>query len=347
MRSVGGLALSLSLLAVIVIWPFPVHADPPVKVFIDTDIGSDVDDVLALLMALGRSDYQVLGVSTVNGPVRERARLVHAVLNRLRREDVPVGPGVGSTLLRDKQPRHQAGSVLGKFEALPPLPADSPHGVDLLIEQIQAHPGLTVVAIGPLTNMALAIIKDPSIVDDIGQLIIVGGATHLPPEVAKASIYVDYKSEYNLNSDPHAAQVVFGSGVPIIMSGLAPALEVYVTRKQIQDWQEHPSELAQWTARQVLARLDAHYSDSTHLGDVLGMALAAHPDMGEIHRMPVHLERWGKTLRTVIDPTGTGRVVDVVTRADRERLMSLFEAGLYDAFEQSHQEAHSFSVPLN
>lgn len=75
--------------------------------------------------------------------------------------------------------------------------------------------------------------------DDIEQLVIVGGATHLPPEVAKASIYVDYKSEYNLNNDPDAAQVVFDSGVPIIMSDLAPALEVYVTRKQVQAWQKH------------------------------------------------------------------------------------------------------------
>ncbi|MBI4870049.1 MAG: nucleoside hydrolase, partial [Candidatus Riflebacteria bacterium] len=175
-----------------------------------------------------------------------------------------------------------------------------------------------------LTNLALAILKEPSFVKRVGLLAVVGGATHFPPGMEKGTIFVDYKSEYNLNCDPDAAMVVFESGIPIRMSGLAPALQVTVGRKQLPRWRNSGKPAGRWIAARVRERLDAHGSDETHLGDVLGCVLAVRPELAQVRTLPLSLEMWGQTLRTVIDPTGSGRAVQVVLTVEPRKFMPVF-----------------------
>ncbi len=300
----------------------------PTRVFLDTDIGSDVDDVLAVLTVLGAGDFKLLGISTVYGETERRARIARRLLELAGHGDVPVGAGVSSTLLRRKQPRDWSVQLSQHLDQEPREAPGPEHGVDLMIRSIHENPGLTLLALGPLTNVAVAIVKDPTILENIGMLMVVGGATHFPSYRERGTIFVDYKSEYNLNCDPDAAMLVFESGVPILMSGLAPALQVTVSRSQAEAWQKQPSEVARWTGDRILERLDRHGSNATHLGDVLGCLLAVRPGLASIQTLPVSVEMWGKTLRTVIDPTGSGRSVEVVMTVEVEQFGATFQAAM-------------------
>lgn len=295
-----------------------------IPVFLDTDIGSDVDDVLALLTVLATPELELVGISTVYGETGTRARIARRLLELAGRPDVPVGAGIGTTLLRRKQPRDWTRELQQHLDAEPRTAVSSEHGVDLMIQAARLHPGLKVLAIGPLTNVAVAILKDPDLPKRVGQLMVVGGATHFPPVTERGTIFVDYKSEYNLNCDPDAAALVFESGVPILMSGLAPALEVTVERRHLEDWRRLGTPVANWTVARVEERLARHGTDETHLGDVLGCVLAHDPALADVRPLPVSIEMWGQTLRTVIDPTGTGRRVDVVMTVRREEFMKHF-----------------------
>lgn len=310
---------------------------PKTTVFIDTDIGSDVDDALAVLTVLGMKRFAVTGISTVNGDTKRRASIALRLLELAGEKNIPVAAGVGSTLLRQKQPRNWETQLSQFLDQSPKAQLSPVHGVDLMIESVHQHPGLTILAIGPLTNIAVAIIKDPSILPEIGKLVLVGGATTLPPVTEKGSIFVDYKSEYNLNSDPDAARLVFNSGVPIVMSGLAPALQVGITDKTVKQWQaRYNSPVSRWITRQVQTRLASHHVQETHLGDVLGVMVAVQPEVATIKRLPVHIELWGETLRTVIDATGSGRPVDVVLDVHKKQFDSVFNTAMQSVLTQKN-----------
>ncbi len=297
-------------------------------IFIDTDMGSDVDDALAILTLLGRQEFHIAGISTVNGQVQKRAKITLRLLELAGYSNIPVAAGVGTTLLREKQPRNRKRQLAQYLDQEPEKLISKQHGVDLMIQSIHEHPGLTVLAIGPLTNVALAIIKDPSIVPKIGQLVVVGGAISLPPVSERGTIFVDYKSEYNLNSDPDAAKLVFNSGVPILMSGLTPALQVTATLDDAEQWKALKTPLAQWISQRVFERLESHQATETHLGDVLGAVMASHPKIGEVKVLPIHIEMWGDTLRTVIDSTGSGRSINVVLKVNSEQFNPYFKKAM-------------------
>ncbi|MET8053965.1 MULTISPECIES: nucleoside hydrolase [unclassified Streptosporangium] len=186
------------------------------KIIIDCDPG--IDDALALALAHGSPDLKVLGITTVGGNV-DLARTTDNAL-RLREflgfGDVPVTAGSAGALLRarvDAADVH-GGSGLGDA-LLPPatLPPAAGHAVDFIVETLRADPGeVTLVAIGPLTNVALAVLREPRIVDWARGLTILGGS-YTRGNFSPAA-------EFNIAADPEAAAIVFGAGWTVTMIGL-------------------------------------------------------------------------------------------------------------------------------
>lgn len=176
-------------------------------VLIDTDIGDDIDDALALALALRSPEIELLGVTTVFGDTWVRARLAAHVLSVFGRDDIPVAKGLGMPLQR----RHAASgvpqaAVLDASAAFPSILASS--GSDFIIQTALAHPGrLTLVCIGPLTNVATALIKEPHLFMAIRSIVMMGGTSGMP------------FPEWNVRSDALAAQIVLASGVPVTMVG--------------------------------------------------------------------------------------------------------------------------------
>lgn len=179
----------------------------PVPVIIDTDIGTDIDDTWALALALRSPELDVLGVCTVAGPVAYRARVAGALLRRLGRSEVPVAPGVPGPCLPGEPQRRWADRVLDGVE-----PPTHPDAVELAARLILEGPeGVTIVAMGPLTNLAELVRRHPEVTARARVVAMAG------------SIRVGYRGtpqpaeEYNVACDPAAARAVLEAPWPVEM----------------------------------------------------------------------------------------------------------------------------------
>ncbi len=181
---------------------------------IDTDTASD--DAVAIIMALSAPDVRVLGLTIVAGNVGlEQATRNALYTAEICGADVPVFKGAAGPLTRALEDAHWFHGRDGVSDRNYPVPrqrAETEHAVDAIIRLCHAEPGLTLVTLGPLTNVALAVAKDPSIVGKIARCVVMGGAPCCEGNVTPAA-------EYNIWVDPEAARIVFRSGLPIEMVG--------------------------------------------------------------------------------------------------------------------------------
>lgn len=181
---------------------------------IDTDTASD--DAVALIMALRHPDVRVAAITVVSGNVPVEQGVRNALYTiELCGATAPVFRGAARPLMRD--PVHarffHGNDGLGDRNYPPPKrSAAEGYAVDVLIETIRAHPGLTLVTLGPLTNVALALLRAPDLVAQVERCVVMGGAANTIGNVTPAA-------EYNIWCDPEAARIVFHSGLPIEMVG--------------------------------------------------------------------------------------------------------------------------------
>ncbi|MET0518881.1 MAG: nucleoside hydrolase [Burkholderiaceae bacterium] len=201
-------------------------------IIIDTDPGQD--DAIAILLALGSPDeLELLGLTTVAGnvPLPLTSRNARIVLELARRRDIPVYAGAERPLLR---PLVTAEFVHGKTGLdgpqlpEPTMPLAAGHAVDFIIDTLMARaPGtVTLCPLGPLTNIALALAKAPQIAARIQRIVLMGGGCFEGGNITPAA-------EFNFYVDPHAAALVFASGVPITMAPLDVTHQALTTRKRV------------------------------------------------------------------------------------------------------------------
>ena len=184
------------------------------KIILDTDIGDDIDDALALAFALMCGEIELLGVTTVFRDTVRRAELACCVLEALGRSDVAVYAGVGKPLL-DTVAEGRAAIAAHRprqMQAIERYPASTRpaarRAVDFIVDTVMSGDGdVTLVPIGPLTNIACAFALEPRMADN-ARICLMGGCTHRA------------QPEWNALCDPEAARIVFGTGVPITMVGL-------------------------------------------------------------------------------------------------------------------------------
>jgi len=181
---------------------------------IDTDTASD--DAVALIMALRAPGVQVRAITAVAGnvPVAQAARNALYVAE-LCGSAVPVYAGVDQPLLRphvDASWFHGRDGLGDHGYPAPRRAIESTHAVDAIIATVRAHPSLTMVTLGPLTNVALAVARAPEIAAQVSRCVVMGGAPCCEGNVTPAA-------EYNIWCDPEAARRVFRSGMPIDLVG--------------------------------------------------------------------------------------------------------------------------------
>ncbi len=191
-------------------------AGRPRPVVLDTDIGTDVDDALALSVLLGSPEIDLVGVTTVYGDTLLRARMVSRLLSLAGRRDVPVRAGLQNTPTgRDIYWAGHEGATMTDLESEPVEAADDPRAaVRFLIDSIRGRPGqVTVLAVGPLTNIGAAITEDAGFATDVAEIVVMGGNFGALDQPAPSI-------EHNIKCDPESAAVVFGSGARIRAVGL-------------------------------------------------------------------------------------------------------------------------------
>jgi purine nucleosidase len=181
---------------------------------IDTDTASD--DAVAIIMALRAPDVRVIAITTVAGNVDVQQSTRNALYTaELCGSDVPVYTGADKPLLRryENATWFHGRDGLGDHGYPPPhRAAGKLHAVDAIIEAVEANPGIVIVTLAPLTNLALAVAKRPDIVSKVGRCIVMGGAPCCEGNVTPAA-------EYNIWVDPEAARIVMLSGLPIELVG--------------------------------------------------------------------------------------------------------------------------------
>lgn len=175
-------------------------------VLLDTDIGDDIDDALALALALRSPEIELIGVTTVFGDTLLRARLAKHLLHVFERNDIPVAAGISAPMLARHRPSgvpQAAVLTSGEEQAI-----SDRSGPELIIEKALAHPGrLTLLCIGPLTNVATVLLKEPHLFLTIRSIVMMGGTSGLP------------FPDWNVRSDARAAQIVLAAGIPITLLG--------------------------------------------------------------------------------------------------------------------------------
>ena len=189
------------------------------RVILDTDIGSDVDDALALAQLLGTPSVDLVGVTTVYGDTLLRAQLASRIAATAGRR-VSVHAGRRETL--SGSPVWWAGHEGALHRDLDREPVEEQDAVAFLVEQVLAQPGeLDVVAIGPLTNIASAITAHPEFAGAVRHLCAMGGN------------FGSDEPEHNVRSDVDAARTVFASGIPTTVSGLEVTTRVQIDRARL------------------------------------------------------------------------------------------------------------------
>lgn len=184
------------------------------RLLIDTDTASD--DAVALIMALRHPEVEVVAITVVCGNVAVDQGVRNALYTvELCGADVAVYRGAAKPLIREPKFAHffHGADGLGDQHYPPPARHAAPgEAVDVLIEQARANPGIELVTLGPLTNVALAIQRAPDIVRQIGRCVVMGGAACTVGNITPAA-------EYNIWVDPEAARIVFHAGLPLEMVG--------------------------------------------------------------------------------------------------------------------------------
>src|ERR1044071_7549142 len=203
----------------------------PKRILLDTDPG--IDDACAILLALASPELTVEGLSIVHGncSVEQATTNALAVLELVHASNIPVVRGCELPLVQPSLLAPETHGDAGIGYAKLPSPTSKPigqRGSDFLIERIMSNPGeITLVAIGPLTNVALAIRQEPRIVSALKELIIMGGAIRHEGNTTALA-------EFNAYVDPHAAHIVFHSGMPMTLVPLDVTYQCILTSDDVQ-----------------------------------------------------------------------------------------------------------------
>lgn len=306
------------------------------RLIIDTDpamgvIDSDPEDAFALALALNSPELEVVGVTAVNGNVPVRLAYANAkhILHLLDRSDIPLSAGPARPLL----PHHHDQLAWQANKAARPVITpgvsadDPPVGAPQQIVEtlLRSDEPTTVLTIGPLTNLALAVLLDPRIVSAVARVVVMGGKGRAPGNVTPAA-------EFNFWCDPEAAQIVLAQAWPITMVTLEVCHQVVLTREQLlgRDLRTPMGEFAQEAC--------ASYFDLQHqmggfaLFDSLAAAVVL--DASLIRTKPAHVtvesspSSVGADVCWVdVDVLGEPLLstnVDLATEVDVDRFMALF-----------------------
>jgi purine nucleosidase len=197
---------------------------------IDCDPG--VDDAIALLLALASPDlFNLLGITTVAGNVPLPLTQYNArrVCHLAQRPDVPVFAGCPRAILQPPITAEHVHGTTGLDGAVlpePTLPLQAQHGVAFLINQLlKTEAPITLAMLGPLTNLAMALIQSPEVAQGIDRVVVMGGA--------RGQGNVTPSAEFNIYADPHAARVVFEAGLPLTLLGLDLTHQVVTTPERL------------------------------------------------------------------------------------------------------------------
>lgn len=203
----------------------------PHRVVLDTDMGSDVDDALCLALALRSPEVELVAITTVGNESLQRARITAKLLALDGALGVPVYAGCRVPLQMGDGFNWFGHEGEGLLEPTEEPALESEHAVDALRRLLRAHDDLDVVAVGPMTNLATALVLEPDLAARIRSLTIMGG--HIREARYGGHVFAP-GVDYNLCSDPHAAFVALRAGVPTRLVTADVTLKTWLTAREVE-----------------------------------------------------------------------------------------------------------------
>jgi inosine-uridine nucleoside N-ribohydrolase len=250
------------------------------RIILDTDPG--IDDALALFFALASPEVQLEAITTVGGNVNvnHTTHNALALLELAGRTDIPVARGSNLPIVRqpvyadDVHGDNGLGGVQLPVTQVQPVAA---HAIDVIIETIMNSPGeITLVPVGPLTNIALALRREPRIAQSVREVVIMGGALRVPGNITPGA-------EFNIYVDPHAAQMVFHAGWPIRLVTLDATMQAELQREQVKSLTHNGSPVITAMERMLSFYFDVYCPQNGisafHMHDPLCLAAAFLPEL--------------------------------------------------------------------
>ncbi len=263
----------------------------PRRIIIDTDPG--IDDALAILLALASPEVNVEALTIVNGNCSVDQGVINAlsVLELAHATHIPVAKGAPVPLVQPLLLAPETHGNTGIGYAQLPAPKVKPvagHAVHLLIQKVMAAPGeITIVAIGPLTNIALAIRLEPRLVSAVKEMFIMGGAIQHGGNTTPLA-------EFNTYCDPHAAHIVYHSGIPITLVPLDVTYQVILTPADVDKLQSNESPIPHFIAEATRFYMEFHDQAQSIQGcvinDPLALALTFASDLVDIQSLYVDVD---------------------------------------------------------
>ena len=302
------------------------------SILIDTDPG--IDDAMAILFALKSPELDVVALTTVFGNhfVQVTTRNALRLLELAGRDDIPIARGASSPLVREY--KHPPTFVHGNdglgdagLSGEPESEAAHTRAAQFIVETVMARPGeITLVPLGPLTNIAMALKLEPRIVQNARRVVLMGGTAYAPGNVSPVA-------EANIYNDPEAAAIVFGAGWDVVMVGLDVTTKIVMGTQYINDLAATRAPYAE-----LIARIVPHYQNfhtreyasagALHTHDPTTIAYLLQPALfkTESKRVRVDTASFG-TGQIIVDRLGKwydGAVTTICTDVDAAGVLELF-----------------------
>jgi len=262
----------------------------PQLVIIDTDIGDDIDDAFAIGLALQSPEVKILGIETAWGNTPLRARLATRFLRETGHAEIPVAVGIekypSKGTLTFSQSKYAEREPEGKW----------PAAVDFLLEEIRKHPGeITLIAIGPETNLGAAIAKDAETFRKLKRVVLMGGSVYRGYDgFAYPTVPPKAMPEWNILCDVAAAKEVFTSGVPLYVM---PLDSTQIKLQELERARIFSTGAALTDALTVLYQQWAYGTkqDTPTLFDAVAVGYAIRPDLCPTTAMRLRVDEEGYT----------------------------------------------------
>ena len=292
----------------------------PIKLLIDTDPG--VDDAIAILMALAAPNVEVVGLTSVGGnvPLARSTRNALALLQVTGHGDIPLSKGASRPLKGKFKYAPQFHGSGGLSIRLPdpnitPMCQDA---IEFLNNQIAHGPKqIILLALGPLTNIARLLCKYPHSLEQVKNIVVMGGAVNVPGNVTPYA-------EFNIYSDPHAAEIVFSSGLPVTLIDLAACRQVSIDRKAALALRAQSplgrlglDLLQRWFMKEPSRQRFEFY-------DPLAMAVALDPTIATVTKLDLDIGLEKNEWRGVTRETGGPGQISLVENVDSSKFFMVF-----------------------
>ena len=296
---------------------------PRKKIILDTDIGDDIDDSFALLLMLESKAFDVLGVTTVFRNTEKRAKMAKQLIRSLGYPqevyagcNVPLISKIEDLIpleIRNKEQLDEKGLYLipQYEESMNKETIGEEHAVDFIIEQVHKYPQeVTIVLVGPYTNMAMAIRKDPTIIPLVKEVRIMGGAFEME------------WIEWNVFCDPEAAYILFHSGIEIYAVGFNVTRLTGLSDEQVNSLKNSKSETIKLIYK-AMQKWFKHYEftvpvmhDPLTIASILDDSIVTFED----HKIEVDLASRGKTIES-----DKGALIHASMAVDKDKFFKLFQ----------------------